>query len=231
MIIVGMEVEGINLSALTEVRIMRFQMKMLALILPTSIFLGLTLITHGVLSIVPMILLGLMYAHAVELQHQCLHNTAYSSKAWNRFVGVLLGLPLLVSFSDYQSSHMNHHRLLGTPEDKEFFNYGYQSLTTMKKLILHLFMLNHYADVARYIAQSVTGKLTREGASPKVVRKIRQEYLLMGLMLVAFLAVTVVFKTFIILKLWLIPLMVGVPAHALIELPEHFGCDGRTTDV
>jgi len=231
MIIVGMEVEGLNLSELREVRVGRFQVKMLLLLIPVALFISATLLTHGALSLVPMFLLGLMYAHAVELQHQCLHNTAYRSKRWNRFVGVQLGMPLLVSFSDYQSSHMNHHRLLGTPEDKEFFNYGYGSLTSLRNFIPHLFMVRHYLDVARFIMQSVTGSLTREGASPKTVRKIRTEYLLMGAFLISMLALSVGFQTFIFVKLWLIPLLVGVPAHALIELPEHFGCNGQTTDV
>lgn len=42
------------------------------------------------------ILLGAVYTHAVELQHQCLHHTAFL-KAWpHRVIGIPLGLPLLV---------------------------------------------------------------------------------------------------------------------------------------
>lgn len=232
MIKVGMEIEGINLRALAKVRSVHFQWKVLTLLFLSALLVWLTLVTHGVVSIVPMLLLGLMYAHGIELQHQCLHNTAYRSKRWNRIVGVLLGMPLLVSFSDYQNSHMKHHRLLGTPEDREFFNYGYESLTTIRKFIPHLFMVYHYKDVAVFIFRALTGRMTREDATPKVAKKIRNEYLMMAAMLAAMIVLTVVFKTFIFLKLWLIPLLVGVPAHALIELPEHFGCDGRkTTDV
>jgi len=231
MITVGVATQGINIGALVKVRSNRFQRKVVAATIATALLGWLTLWTSGLVSLIPMILLGLIYAHGVELQHQCLHNTAYRSKAWNRFVGVLLGLPSLVSFSDYQYSHMRHHRLLGTPQDKEFFNYDYKSLTTLTQFIPHLFMVPHHKDVARSIVNSTLNKLSRGDANPKIVRKIRTEYLIMGVMLAMMLILTVVFQTWIFFKLWFIPFLIAIPAHTLIELPEHFGCEKQTTDV
>jgi fatty acid desaturase/ferredoxin len=231
MIKVGVEAYGIDLGALVRVRNHRFQKKLAAAVIANILLAWAVLSTSWVVSVIPMILLGLLYAHFVELQHQCLHNTAYRSKGWNRFVGVLLGLPTLVSFSDYQFSHMRHHRLLGTRQDKEFFNYDYKTLTTFRNFIPHLFMVPHHKDVARSIVASALGRLGREGASPKVTGRIRTEYLIMAAALLAMTAVSVWFQTFIFVKLWLLPLLVAIPAHTLIELPEHFGCDKQTTDV
>ncbi|WP_265333407.1 fatty acid desaturase [Burkholderia cenocepacia] len=93
------------------------------------------LIAHGmmfalstlvILKIVGILLIGAMYAHGVELQHQALHYQGFRSKRLNMVFGVLLGMPMLVSFHAYQDSHLRHHRLLGTPENKEFFDYGDQ---------------------------------------------------------------------------------------------------------
>ena len=231
MITVGVAARGINLGALVKVRKNRFQRKLVAVIIATSLLTWLTLSTSGVVSIIPMILLGLIYAHCVELQHQCLHHTAYRAKRWNRFVGVLLGLPSLVSYSDYQYSHMKHHRLLGTPQDKEFFNYDYKSLSNVWQFIPHLLLVPHHKDVARSIFNSLTGRLSRGDANPKIVRKIRTEYLIMALMLASMATISIVFQTWIFVKLWFIPFWIAIPAHALIELPEHFGCEGQTTDV
>jgi fatty acid desaturase len=179
--------------------------------------------------ILPSLLLGLAYAHAVELQHQCLHNTAYRSRFWGRVVGVLLGLPSLVSFSDYQNSHLKHHRLLGTPEDKEFFNYAYQKLNSIPTLVAHLWMVRHHRDVVGYISKSAVGKLVRkEQATLQMAKRIRFEYQLMAVFLVAMAVLTIVFQTTLFLKLWLVPFLIAIPTHALIELPEHIGCD--TTD-
>ena len=70
------------------------------------------------------VLLGVMFAHGVELQHQALHGQGFRHRGVNEFFGVLLGLPMLVSFAAYQASHLRHHRHLGTPQNREFFDYG-----------------------------------------------------------------------------------------------------------
>src|SRR5262249_49402985 len=141
------------------------------------------LLTKGVLVFLSIVPLGLVYAHAVELQHQCLHNTGFRSKRWNRWVGVALGLPSLVAFSDYQASHFQHHRLLGTPEDREFFNYGYDALTSLRALIPHVFMVRHYRDVIIQIIRSITG-VTRPDVSKVAAKRIRNEYCIIAIFLV-----------------------------------------------
>ena len=232
MLSVGQEIQGMNLHALAQVRSFHFHLKVLVLVVVTGALIALTLWAPGPLWIVPSLLLGLPYAHAVELQHQCLHSTAYKGRVWNRIVGVVLGMPSFVSFSDYQNSHLKHHRLLGTPEDKEFFNYSYQKLNSLTALIPHLWMVRHYRDVLGYLAKSAVGILVREReAIPKMAKKIRAEYQIMGAFLVAMVALTVFFQTPIFLKLWLVPFLVAVPAHALIELPEHIGCNTKVPDV
>jgi fatty acid desaturase len=231
MLTVGQEIEGFDLRSITELESSHFQIKLLILGAVTAIGVFLTVTLPSLWWIAPSLLIGLMYAHAVELQHQCLHNTAFRGRPWNRRVGVLLGLPTLVSYSDYQNSHMRHHKLLGTPEDREFFNYGYESLTTVRALIPHIFMVRHYRDVAVFISKALVGKITRPEAPHKIAVRIRNEYLLMGIFLLAMLAITFGFHTLLFVKLWLIPALIAVPTHAFIELPEHIACDCNTVDV
>src|SRR5262245_30594461 len=186
MLSVGQEIQGMNLHALAQVRSFHFHLKILLLVLVTGALIALTLWAPTPLWIIPSLLLGLPYAHAVELEHQCLHTTAYKSRVWNRIVGVTLGMPSFVSFSDYQTSHLKHHRMLGTPEVKKFFTYSYQRLTSFKALIPHLWMVRHYRDVVGYIARSALGKLVRESeATPKMARKIRAEYQIMAVFFIA----------------------------------------------
>ncbi len=232
MIRVGEETGVTNLREIVKVNSIHFQLKLIVLIFVTISLISLALFLPLPYWIVPSLLLGLAYAHAVELQHQCLHNTAYRSRVWGRVVGVLLGLPSLVSFSDYQNSHLKHHRLLGTPEDKEFFNYAYQKLNSLPALINHLWMLRHYRDVMGYIINSAGGKLVRKDeATPRMAKKIRFEYQLMAVFIATMVFVSIYFETTLFLKLWFIPLLVAVPTHALIELPEHIGCDTKINDV
>ena len=231
MIKVGVAAPGINLGALVKVRKYRFHRKMVALIIVTSLLASLILLTSGVVSIIPMILLGMMFAHCIELQHQCLHHTAYRSKKWNRFIGVLMGLPSLVSYSDFQYSHMRHHRHLGTPQDKEFFAHDYEALSSLWKYLPHLFLLPYHRELVRSIFNALLGRLTRPDANPKTIRKIRNEYLIMALLLAVMTTVSIVFQTWIFVKLWFIPFLFSIPTHALVELPEHFACNGKTPDV
>jgi fatty acid desaturase len=232
MIAVGQEIAGLNLRELGQVRSSRFQVKIIVLVAVTAALVALSLYLPTPLWVLPSLILGLAYAHAVELQHQCLHSTGYKAKAWNRLAGVILGLPSFVSFSDYQNSHLKHHRLLGTPEDKEFFNYSYQKLTSLSALIPHLWMVRHYRDVVGYIFKSVMGKLVREkDATLKMAKRIRFEYQLMGLFLFVMAAVTVAFQTTMFLKLWFVPFLIAVHSHALIELPEHIGCNTKVPNV
>jgi fatty acid desaturase len=232
MIAIGEEIPGLNLRELAKVQSIHFQIKLAVYLLVLAILGGLVLWLPGMVRILPSLLLGLAFAHAVELQHQCLHNTAYRSKFWNRLIGVSLGLPSLVSFSDYQNSHLKHHRLLGTPADKEFFNYGYRKLTSFTTVIPHLWMVRHYKDVMGYIARSAIGQLVRrEDANPVMAKRIRFEYQLMAVVLGAIAVVTIVFWTPTLLYLWLIPFVVAVPTHALIEMPEHIGCDRSIPNI
>jgi fatty acid desaturase len=230
MLTVGKPLDRMAMSELSKVRVLPFLWRLLLYLFLVAGLGAAIFLTHGLLSFAGMVLLGLVYAHGVELQHQALHNTALPSKAWNRFVGFFLGLPMLVSFSDYQYSHLRHHRLLGTNDDREFFNYGYDRLTSLKPLLAHLLMLRHYLDVSGFIAGSLIGR-TKPGVKRENAVKIRSEYQWMALFLAAGIAVSVVFHTTALLYLWLIPLLFAIPAHALVELPEHWGRDHDTLNV
>jgi fatty acid desaturase len=230
MLTVGKPLDRMAVGELSRVRVRPFLGRLLLYLgLATGLVLAVT-VTEGVLSLAAMVLLGLTYAHGVELQHQALHNTAFPSKRWNRFVGFFLGLPMLVSFSDYQYSHLRHHRLLGTADDREFFNYGYDRLTSLRPLMAHLLMLRHYRDVSGFIVRSLLGR-TKPGVRRENALRIRTEYQWMGFFLAAAVAVSIAFQTTILLYLWFIPLLFAIPAHALIELPEHWARDHGTLDV
>jgi len=230
MLTIGKVPEGMDSRELNRIKSAPFAIRLLicALLIAASIWLILEF--GGILSAIGILSLGLMYAHAVELQHQALHNTAFPNKTLSRVIGFLLGLPMLVSYSDYQYHHFQHHRLLGTSDNREFFNYGYDKLTTLKPLAAHLLMAGHYREVAKFITWSLMGRL-RPGVKQDSAVRIRTEYCLMAIFLAAMLSVSLVFKTTIFLKLWALPLLIAIPTHALIELPEHWGKQADTSDV
>lgn len=230
MLTIGKPLDDMDLGEYSKIKVWPFLSRVLLYAALAAGCIAAILLTRGVVSFLFMALLGLLYAHAVELQHQALHNTGFPNKVWNRATGFLLGLPMLVSFSDYQHSHLRHHRLLGTSDDREFFNYGYDRLTSLKPLLRHLLMAGHYRDVTRFIGGSLLGRLKPDMKRETAV-KIRTEYQLMALAIAAAVALSIAFRTTLFVEVWLVPLLFAIPAHALIELPEHWSRDHGSLDV
>lgn len=207
-----------------------FMGKVTILFVLITIFVIAILIVPQPVKLLPQFLLGMMFAHSVELQHELTHHIIFSNERRNRFVAIMLGLPMLVSFSLYKALHGHHHSALGTPEDKETFNYNYEKLTSLKGFILHALMLGHYSEVLENIRASVLGKL-REDVSTQVAHRIRNEFRLIACLILLMLVLSVSLQTSIFFNVWLVPLILAAgPVHTLIELPEHLSCENHTTD-
>ncbi|MEU9919218.1 fatty acid desaturase [Streptomyces sp. NPDC051001] len=183
------------------------------------------------------IVMGLTFAHAVELQHEALHSIGFRNPRANVVAGVILGLPMLTSFAAYRASHMRHHRDLGTPGNREFFDYGDQygseNVSRPRRLLSWLYrfsMIAHYGQFFVVLAKLVSGA-PLEGEKPATVRAIRRDYAIMALLLVLGTAGSLAFHSLFLVWTWLVPLLlIASPAHAAIELPEHYRCDTDTTD-
>jgi fatty acid desaturase len=173
--------------------------------------------------------LGLLYAHLVELQHECLHEHAYGRRWLNRLVGFLCGVPMMSSYWHYKYEHLRHHAFLGTPQNQEFFNYRFHNLDNIPGFLRGCFHLGRYLDVLANIGRSLAGRPHPRVTKELAARKIRTEYLAFGGTLLAATVFTVATGNPYLLFVWVIPtLIVAEPAHFLIELPEHFGLNTQT---
>lgn len=178
------------------------------------------------------ILLGAAFAHGVELQHQALHLSGFPSQKLSRFFGVLFGLPMLVSYSSYQDSHLFHHQMLGKPEDSEFFEYGDKEQRKFSSIINHFFLINHFRSFLKNFYDAVRGKRFTVQFLKRNSSRIRFEYLVMGIVFFGFAILSLYFNSNLFIKLWLVPLFLfAAPIHALIELPEHLNCNKNTVNV
>ncbi len=179
------------------------------------------------------VILAAAYTHAVELQHQCLHHSAFRNPRLHRLVGVPLGTPMLVSYSHYRARHLQHHRYLGTPEDTEFFGFDTRKPLTLDALGAALIDVRRVTDVARNIALCATGRWQYDMGqiAPKVRKAIVAEYRGFGVLIVLLIAVCGVGGGPVVLRLWLVPLLLAMPMHFLVELPEHILCDTASVDV
>ncbi|MGR8009321.1 fatty acid desaturase family protein [Streptomyces hypolithicus] len=179
------------------------------------------------------LLLGAAYTHAVELQHQCLHHSAFRRPGPHRWVGVARGAPLLVSYSHYRVRHLQHHRYLGTPEDTEFFGFDTRQGVTWKSMLRGLFDVVRLGRTGLEMWHAVRG--TWEYADGQIAPKAKQavvgEYRLLGALVALAVVLCALGEQDIVLKLWVLPLLAALPMHFLVELPEHLLCETESRDV
>lgn len=185
----------------------------------------------GWVAIVTVVPLGLAYAHLIELQHECLHEHAFRRRGLNRFCGVVSGLFMLSSFWHYKHDHLRHHAFLGTPRNREFFNYRFRDLHRWKGIgfLRAAANLGRYGNVGADVARSFAGRPIPGVPRPRDAAKIRTEYRLLGAAIIAAVAFTAVTGDLLFVYAWLLPaVLVAEPAHFMIELPEHFGLNTQT---
>jgi fatty acid desaturase len=182
---------------------------------------SLTLNREWRLAVVGVFIEGLVFAHMLELVHSCIHSTGFGARRADRLAGILLGLPMLVSFSDYRNNHLEHHRTLGKAEKKDFFGYEFEGMTTWLSFVRHLLMLGHYRNAAKNMALAVTRWHWRR--LPAAAFDSHIEHLLMALWLLVPLGALLLGHTGPFL-IFVLPCLVAVPCHVLIELPEHWHC-------
>jgi fatty acid desaturase len=179
------------------------------------------------------VLLAAMYTHAVELQHQCLHHSAFRRSLPHRIVGVPLGIPLFVVYSHYRLRHLQHHRYLGTPQDTEFFGFDTRGPLTWPALMGGFFDYKRLGSVVLDVLRSATGRWTYSHgtAAPAMYRRIVVDHLALGAVLLICTGTAFAGYGEYLLRLWVLPLLLAVPLHFLVELPEHILCDTESTDV
>ncbi len=184
----------------------------------------------NVLSIaVSVIVIGLMYAHLVELQHECLHEHAFRSRALNRVFGFIAGLPMLSSYWHYKYEHLRHHAFLGTPQNQEFFNYQFHRLNSPLGFIRGAYNVARYGEVIKDIGRGLVGRTNPRVAKPAAAKRIRTEYQLFVVFIVAAVVWSVLAGSPYLIWVWLLPtLLVAEPTHFMIELPEHYGLNTQT---
>jgi fatty acid desaturase len=181
------------------------------------------------LTVAAIVVLGLMYAHLVELQHECLHEHAFNSRRLNRVYGFLSGLFMLSSYSYYKYEHLRHHASLGKPNNREFFNYRFRYLNSVPGFFRAAFHLGRYTEVLRDLGRAALDRPLPNVPRDHDRKRIYAEYRLFLAAIVGAVAFTAVTGSALFLLVWVIPvLLVSEPTHFLIELPEHFGLNTQT---
>lgn len=173
---------------------------------------------------------GLIYAHLIELQHECLHHHAFKKTAKNRLFGVFSGIFMFSAHSHYRYDHLRHHAYLGTPKNKEHFEYRFQDLNSFSGFLAAFFDLARFKKVFNIVVDTLMFRPLRDVINPKYHRHIKTEYMFYLVLFVASVVYTVVTLDLFFLYAWWLPVIViSEGAHFMIEFPEHFGLNTQTS--
>jgi len=233
-----------NTRMLRKVRPWLFIVKLIVLLVLLLLFTVSILNTTGFVHFILQICVGILFAHSVELAHQCIHKTGIGISVYDQFIGRFLGFLACVSFWHYLYWHLYHHKYNGTVYDKESFDYAYDLFNSDHRtmrifgLILHFFQLLHYYYFLKRSSKAIFGLLAEElkannpAMSSSITYLIQRDYQVMAFFLFLVILVSYILKVSFFIDIWLIPLLIGYgPAHSLIELPEHFGCEHPSNNV
>lgn len=226
---------GQSLAAWTKVAPTRSTLKFLVYFAAAALLVTAILSLKAWLPIlICQMLLGLVYAHGLELTHECLHDSMFRSSRLNRLMGFMVGLPMLVSFTHYKYQHLHHHRYVGTDKDKELFDYKEESLHNPFRLLARAANLSRIPTFFSTLFRMARGTYpeTFENLRATAQRQLLVEYLAIAATFTVALALTVSRSTDAFLLAWFIPwLAFGEIFHFLIELPEHLGRDRTQKNI
>lgn len=183
--------------------------------------------------ILGIILNGLMFVHGIELQHQAIHFSGFSSRALNILVGQFLGLPMLTPFHHYQLDHLRHHKYIGTDNDIEFFDRSHlvAHQVSLWNLLKIIYSFNRIKK-ALHIFNERNPNYIKQEYSKSDRHIIQLEYIAIGVILAVVTILSIEISTLIVINAWLIPLiLIAEPIHTLIELPEHFDCFKKSKKI
>lgn len=167
---------------------------------------------------------GLMFAHLVEFQHECLHHHAFKLGYLNDLFGIASGIPMLNAYYHYRALHLAHHAKLGTIQNTEFFEYSTTELSSVSGLLRAMFSFDRYKTLASNMMNAFKGLSSKGVCNQRDQIRIRWNYIFLFCCLLSAVSVSFYFSSTALIYCWFIPLLiVAEPSHFLIELPEHLG--------
>lgn len=146
------------------------------------------------------------------LVHEASHNLLFQSPTVNRWLGLLCGLPVLVSVTGFRTNHAFHHARRGSyGESSEWKAPPRVDATSVPKYLLSI-ILGAYGFLTALPVIAITHA---QGATR---RKTLTEYtLIIGVYVFVFSA----FPTEAILKLWFLPMILAAHLTEFRAVAEH----------
>ena len=167
-------------------------------------------------------LMGLVLAGALQVAHDCFHNTYLNSKLGNRIAGMLWCAIILTNFSAVKYAHLVHHRNTRTEGDSE----PRFQVSTISAYVRLLLLSATTLPRAAYRSARILGGFRRPPHlhTDQAYLDARVDSAAILLWLVVTGSLTVYAPSVMLLIYW-IPLAFFPTMVIAIAMPEHHGCE------
>lgn len=165
---------------------------------------------------------GILLVFLFTLLHETVHRTAFETPRLNDVVARLCSLAIALPADWFRYFHFAHHRFTQDPDnDPELASAKPE---TVRDYLVHVSGLPVWWSHVRTLAINASGGC-RDGYVPeKGLTKVRSEARWMVAAYVLMLALSVAFRSPVLVYVWIVPVLLGQPFLRLYLLAEHGRC-------
>lgn len=169
------------------------------------------------------LILGILICFLFTLLHETVHRTPFKTDTLNIWVSRLCGFLTFLGPEWFRYFHFAHHRYTHDPDnDPELLSPKPQ---TLWQYITYLSGLpdwrDRYLTLVRNAIRHNDDSYVPARGKAKVMREARVQLALYG----AIIALSVAFQTALLIKIWLLPILLGGPFLCAYLLTEHVQCE------
>ena len=171
-----------------------------------------------------MFLQGVLIVHLFAPFHETSHGTAFASAWLNRAVCWLTGLALGLPPTHFRLEHLEHHAWTQDPEhDPEMIPHT----ATRRGYLLYATALPYFRSLFSSLARHWRGAFTPGELAflpPHAQRLVIRDGRIMLAVYAAIALASLATGSWLAVKVWLLPRILGEPVMRLIRMSEHGGC-------
>ncbi len=155
--------------------------------------------------------------------HECVHRTAFASRALNDAVAWLCGAVMLLPPAYFRAFHFAHHRHTQDPaRDPEL---ALLQPNDLGRYLLRVSGLPYWRERGTTLLRhALTGHVAQPFIAPRLVPAVVREARFLLLFYAGIAAVSFALESGAALTYWIAPAVLGQPALRLYLLAEHTGC-------
>ena len=180
--------------------------------------------TQGTLWLAPALVVhGVVLIFLFSPLHECVHRTAFASRALNDAVAWLCGAVMLLPPAYFRAFHFAHHRHTQDPaRDPEL---ALLQPTDLGRYLLRVSGLPYWRERGTTLLRhALTGHVAQPFIAPRLVPAVVREARFLLLFYAGIAAVSIALESGAALTYWIAPAVLGQPALRLYLLAEHTGC-------